>query len=61
MGPDPRLRRRVSTAPPFLKVSKYSEWKDTIATPAFQQYFGDQIDVAELRRQLTDGWAEVNG
>ena len=49
------------TAPPFLKVSKYSEWKDTIATPAFQQYFGNQIDVAELQRQLTDGWAEVNG
>ena len=49
------------TAPPFLKVSKYSEWKDTIATPAFQQYFGDQIDVAELQRQLSDGWTEVNG
>jgi multiple sugar transport system substrate-binding protein len=49
------------TAPPFLKVSKYSEWKDTIATPAFQQYFGNQIDVAELQRQLTDGWNEVNG
>lgn len=49
------------TAPPFLKVSRYAEWKDTIATPAFQQYFGDQIDVAELQRQLTDGWTEVNG
>ncbi|MEU1972198.1 sugar ABC transporter substrate-binding protein [Microbacterium sp. NPDC019599] len=49
------------TAPPFLKVSKYAEWKDTIATPAFQQYFGDQISVDELRQQLSDGWTEVNG
>lgn len=49
------------TAPPFLKVSRYAEWKDTVATPAFQQYFGDQISVDELRQQLTDGWTEVNG
>ena len=49
------------TAPPFLKVTRYTEWKDTIATPAFQQYFGNQIDVEELRRQLSEGWTEVNG
>jgi ABC-type glycerol-3-phosphate transport system substrate-binding protein len=49
------------TAPPFLKVSRYTEWKDTIATPAFQQYLGDQISVDELRQQLSDGWTEVNG
>lgn len=48
-------------APPFLKVSRYAEWKDTVATPAFQQYFGDQISVDELQQQLTDGWTEVNG
>ena len=39
-------------APPFLKVTRYTEWKDTVATPAFQQYFGDQISVDELRTQL---------
>ncbi|WP_169580849.1 MULTISPECIES: sugar ABC transporter substrate-binding protein [Microbacterium] len=49
------------TAPPFLKVSRYAEWKDTIATPAFQQYLADQISVDDLRTQLTDGWTEVNG
>jgi multiple sugar transport system substrate-binding protein len=49
------------TAPPFLKVSKYTEWKDTVATPAFQQYLGDQIDVEQLRQQLTDGWSQING
>ncbi|WP_309069003.1 sugar ABC transporter substrate-binding protein [Microbacterium sp.] len=48
-------------APPFLKVAKYTEWKDTIATPAFQQYFADQISVDELRQQLTDGWADIAG
>jgi multiple sugar transport system substrate-binding protein len=49
------------TAPPFLKVSRYAEWKDTVATPAFQQYFGDQISLDELQAQLSDGWTEVNG
>jgi len=49
------------TAPPFLKVDKYTEWKDTVATPAFQQYFGDQISLEQLGQQLTDGWDEING
>lgn len=49
------------TAPPFLKVSRYAEWKDTVATPAFQQYFGDQISLEDLQAQLSDGWTEVNG
>ncbi|HWR84519.1 MAG TPA: sugar ABC transporter substrate-binding protein [Rhodoglobus sp.] len=47
--------------PPFLKVEGYTEWKDTIATPAFQQYFADQISIDQLRTQLTDGWAEITG
>jgi ABC-type glycerol-3-phosphate transport system substrate-binding protein len=47
--------------PPFLKVSKYTEWKDTIATPAFQQYLANQIDSNGLATQLTDGWADVAG
>ncbi|QEW02291.1 ABC transporter substrate-binding protein [Microbacterium lushaniae] len=47
--------------PPFLKVSKYTEWKDTIATPAFQQYLANQIDRDQLATQLTDGWADVAG
>lgn len=49
------------TAPPFLKVNKYSEWKDTIATPSFQQYFADQITIEQLRQQLSDGWTDING
>nr|WP_201470489.1 sugar ABC transporter substrate-binding protein [Microbacterium hydrocarbonoxydans] len=47
--------------PPFLKVEKYTEWKDTIATPAFQQYLADQITSEQLATQLSDGWAEIAG
>ncbi|MFJ4998775.1 ABC transporter substrate-binding protein [Microbacterium sp. NPDC088619] len=47
--------------PPFLSVDKYTEWKDTIATPAFQQYLADQITSEQLSTQLTDGWADIAG
>lgn len=47
--------------PPFLKVEKYTEWKDTIATPAFQQYLADQITSEQLATQLTDGWDDIAG
>ena len=47
--------------PPFLKVEKYTEWKDTIATPAFQQYLADQITSDELANQLSTGWADIAG
>lgn len=47
--------------PPFLKVEKYTEWKDTIATPAFQQYLADQITSEELATQLSTGWDDIAG
>ena len=47
--------------PPFLKVEKYTEWKDTIATPAFQQYLADQITSEELANQLSTGWTDIAG
>ena len=46
---------------PFQKLENYAQWKDQIATPAFQQYFAGQIDLAALTQQLTDGWTQVNG
>jgi spermidine/putrescine-binding protein len=46
---------------PFQKLENYPQWKDQIATPAFQQYFANQIDLATLTTQLVDGWATVNG
>ncbi|RKT31831.1 carbohydrate ABC transporter substrate-binding protein (CUT1 family) [Microbacterium sp. AG1240] len=47
--------------PPFLKVDGYTEWKDTIATPAFQQYLADQISSDQLGTQLSEGWSEIRG
>lgn len=47
--------------PPFLKVENYTEWKDTVATPAFQQYLADQITSEQLATQLTDGWDDIAG
>jgi len=41
---------------PFLFADNYASWKDTVATPAFQQFLAQQIDSAGLAKQLTDGW-----
>ena len=45
---------------PFQSVQRYPQWKDQIATPALQRYLGNKIDLATLRIQLTDGWAQVS-
>ena len=46
---------------PFQKLEAYPQWKTQIATPAFQQFFAGQIDLAALGTQLTDGWTKVSG
>lgn len=46
---------------PYLFVDKYAQWKDTVATPAFQKYLAQQIDADELQAELTDGWDQVTG
>ncbi|MFJ3901447.1 ABC transporter substrate-binding protein [Streptomyces sp. NPDC090025] len=41
---------------PAQSVRGYPEWKDKVATPAFQEYYSGAIDETELRRRLvTDG------
>jgi ABC-type glycerol-3-phosphate transport system substrate-binding protein len=45
---------------PFQSVDNYPQWKDQIATPAFQQFLGGKTDAAGLQKALTDGWASVN-
>jgi len=45
---------------PFQSVTNYPQWKDQIATPAFQRYLADEIDEEQLSQQLTDGWDQVN-
>lgn len=46
---------------PYLFVDAYAQWKDTVATPAFQRYLAQEIDTAGLGTQLEDGWAEITG
>jgi multiple sugar transport system substrate-binding protein len=45
---------------PFQSVDNYPQWKDQIATPAFQQFLAGKLDSAGLQKALTDGWATVN-
>ncbi|MET8131248.1 sugar ABC transporter substrate-binding protein [Streptomyces sp. NPDC005251] len=37
---------------PAQSVRGYPEWKDKVATPAFQDYYSGAIDLGELRRRL---------
>ncbi|CAM5648912.1 Sugar ABC transporter substrate-binding protein OS=Streptomyces alboniger OX=132473 GN=CP975_28475 PE=4 SV=1 [Streptomyces alboniger] len=37
---------------PAQSVRGYPEWKDKVATPAFQEYYSGAIDLAELRERL---------
>jgi len=48
------------TKAPFLSVDAYTQWKDTVATPAYQKYLAQQTDADQLAQELTDGWAQVN-
>jgi ABC-type glycerol-3-phosphate transport system substrate-binding protein len=49
------------TRAPFQSVTNYPQWKDQIATPAFQRYLADDIDADQLAKELTDGWSQVSG
>jgi len=48
-------------AAPFQSVTNYPQWKDQIATPAFQKYLGNKISDSALAKELEDGWHSVNG
>ncbi|WP_229378846.1 ABC transporter substrate-binding protein [Streptomyces sp. VRA16 Mangrove soil] len=39
---------------PAQSVRGYPEWKDKVATPAFQEYYSGAIGLAELRTRLVD-------
>lgn len=45
------VARQLSPAP-AQSVRGYPEWKDKVATPAFQEYYSGAIDTAELRARL---------
>lgn len=44
---------------PFQKVETYPQWKDQVATPAFQEFFADSIDLEALGTKLVDGWGQI--
>jgi multiple sugar transport system substrate-binding protein len=48
------------TKAPFQSATNYPQWKDQIATPAFQRFLGDEIPGSALATQLTEGWESVN-
>ena len=48
-------------AAPFQSVLEYTQWKDEVATPAFQEYLSDSISIEDLQAQLTEGWEDVSG
>ena len=47
------------TAAPYLFADSYAQWKDTVATPAYQRYLAQETDETELADQLTSGWDEI--
>jgi multiple sugar transport system substrate-binding protein len=48
------------TSAPFLTVDTYTQWKETVATPAYQKFLAQQIDSEQLATELTDGWDQIN-
>ncbi len=47
------------TNAPYLFVDAYAQWKDTVATPAFQRFLAGEIDSAGLADELQAGWDEI--
>jgi ABC-type glycerol-3-phosphate transport system substrate-binding protein len=46
---------------PILGAAAYAQWKDQIATPAYQQFLANKLDAGALVKQLQDGWSQVAG
>lgn len=45
---------------PYLFVDAYPQWKDTVATPAFQKFLAGETDKAGLANELKTGWEKIN-
>jgi ABC-type glycerol-3-phosphate transport system substrate-binding protein len=46
---------------PTSQLTNYPQWKEQIATPAFQAYLAGSISLQQLGQKLTSGWSQVNG
>lgn len=44
---------------PYLFVDAYPQWKDTVATPAFQRFLAGETDVEGLKEDLVSGWDDI--
>jgi maltose-binding protein MalE len=51
---------KYQVSAPFQSATNYPQWKDQIATPAFQQYLANKISLQDLDKKLSDGWSQVN-
>lgn len=49
------------TGAPYLFVDAYAQWKDTVATPAFQKFLAGETDDAGLAAELKAGWDQIAG
>jgi ABC-type glycerol-3-phosphate transport system substrate-binding protein len=47
------------TSAPYLFVTKYAQWKDTVATPAYQRFLARETDARGLAKQLENGWQSI--
>jgi multiple sugar transport system substrate-binding protein len=48
-------------AAPFQSVALYPQWRDEVATPAFQEFLADSTSVEDLQAALTEGWESIAG
>ena len=46
---------------PTSQLSDYPQWKEQIATPAFQAYLAGSITLQQLGQKLISGWSQVGG
>jgi len=46
---------------PTSQLAAYPQWKEQIATPAFQAYLAGSITLQQLGQKLTSGWSQVSG
>ncbi|MBD8078612.1 ABC transporter substrate-binding protein [Cellulosimicrobium arenosum] len=47
------------TSAPYLFVDAYAQWKDTVATPAYQKFLAQETDADQLATELENGWDEI--
>ncbi|MGF3053469.1 ABC transporter substrate-binding protein [Microbacterium sp. YY-03] len=47
------------TSAPYLFVDAYAQWKDTVATPAYQKYIAGENDSKKTADELLSGWDAI--